>query len=69
MVAEHVRKHGLLCLLCGVVQSSPSKLTADHITPLSAGGDVLGPLRVICSKCNVQAIHAMRPDIARRRGR
>lgn len=69
MVAEHIAKHGLLCLLCGVVQASPSKLTADHITPLSAGGHVLGPMRVICLLCNIQAIHAMRPDLARRRGR
>jgi len=66
MVAEHVARHGLVCPQCRIPQASSSRLTADHITPLSAGGDVLGPMRVLCLTCNVQAIHALRPDLARR---
>lgn len=66
MVAEHIRAHGLVCPQCRVVQPSSSKLTADHITPLSMGGDLLGPMRVLCMRCNIRAIHALRPDLARR---
>lgn len=66
LVAEHIARHGLVCPQCRERQASSSRLTADHITPLSAGGDVLGPMRVLCLRCNVQAIHALRPDLARR---
>lgn len=69
MVAEHVRRFGPVCPECGgrvVPGDRSTTLTADHITPLSAGGDVLGPMRVLCLRCNVQAIHAKRPDLARR---
>lgn len=69
LVAEHVARHGPVCPLCGgrVDKADHSTwLTADHITPLSMGGDILGPMRVLCLGCNVRALHAMRPEIARR---
>ena len=36
------------CIQCG----STRDLTADHITPLARGGHPLGPLRVLCRRCN-----------------
>ncbi len=36
------------CTLCGRTRD----LTADHIAPLARGGDPLGPLRVLCRRCN-----------------
>jgi 5-methylcytosine-specific restriction endonuclease McrA len=36
------------CSICG----SATDLTADHITPLARGGHPLGPLRVLCRRCN-----------------
>jgi hypothetical protein len=29
-----------------------TRLTADHLTPLALGGDPLGPLLVLCRRCN-----------------
>lgn len=36
------------CSLCGAADD----LTADHVVPLAVGGDPLGPLRVLCRRCN-----------------
>jgi 5-methylcytosine-specific restriction endonuclease McrA len=36
------------CSICGAT----SDLTADHVTPLAAGGHPLGQLRVLCRSCN-----------------
>ena len=36
------------CAACG----SLDRLTGDHITPLSRGGDPLGPVLVLCLSCN-----------------
>jgi 5-methylcytosine-specific restriction protein A len=36
------------CSNCGAT----TDLTADHITPIAVGGDPLGPLRVLCRRCN-----------------
>jgi 5-methylcytosine-specific restriction enzyme A len=36
------------CSNCGAT----TDLTADHITPLARGGDPLGPIRVLCRRCN-----------------
>jgi 5-methylcytosine-specific restriction enzyme A len=36
------------CEECGAT----TNLTTDHLTPLAQGGDPLGPLRVLCRRCN-----------------
>jgi 5-methylcytosine-specific restriction enzyme A len=36
------------CSECGGMRD----LTADHIIPLARGGHPLGPLRVLCRRCN-----------------
>jgi 5-methylcytosine-specific restriction endonuclease McrA len=36
------------CSACGTTHD----LTADHLTPLALGGDPLGPLLVLCRRCN-----------------
>lgn len=36
------------CSVC----ASTIDLTGDHITPLAQGGHPLGPLRVLCRRCN-----------------
>jgi len=41
-------QYGNYCPLCG---RSGVKLTADHLAPVSRGGDPLGPVRVICKSC------------------
>jgi 5-methylcytosine-specific restriction endonuclease McrA len=41
------------CSNCG----SPTDLTADHSTPLARGGHPLGPLRVLCRRCNSRRGH------------
>ena len=48
-VAEWVEAHGSVCAVCGKVTDD---LTADHLTPVSSGGDPLGPVRVVCRSCN-----------------
>ncbi|MBA3735178.1 MAG: HNH endonuclease [Actinobacteria bacterium] len=36
------------CSDCGAT----TDLTADHVTPMAAGGHPLGQLRVLCRSCN-----------------
>lgn len=48
-VAEWVEAHGPVCPVCG---AETDDLTADHLVPVSEGGDPLGPVRVICRRCN-----------------
>jgi len=36
------------CAICG----SETDLTADHVTPVAAGGAIDGPLRTLCRPCN-----------------
>ncbi|HEX2111582.1 MAG TPA: HNH endonuclease [Gaiellaceae bacterium] len=36
------------CSHCGATRG----LTADHLIPLARGGNPLGPLRVLCRRCN-----------------
>lgn len=57
LVNEHVATWGLLCP--GIGAEHPSHpvtsrwdLTADHVTPVAAGGAESGPLRVVCRAWN-----------------
>lgn len=36
------------CSRCGAVED----LTADHLVPLSRGGDPMGPTETLCRRCN-----------------
>lgn len=42
------------------------RLTLDHVTSLSLGGTILGPVEVACTSCNSKKLHVDRPDVARR---
>jgi 5-methylcytosine-specific restriction enzyme A len=50
-VEDWVEVHGPVCPMCG---ATTYDLTADHIVPVSKGGDPLGPVRVICRSCNAR---------------
>jgi 5-methylcytosine-specific restriction endonuclease McrA len=52
-----VAAHGLVCPGYAVPRhavSMRSDLTADHVTPISLGGRIDGPLAVLCRRCNVR---------------
>ena len=46
----------------GVPAHAATDLTLDHVIPLSRGGAVLGPTRVLCRGCNTRKMHADRPQ-------
>lgn len=57
LVAEHVEEYGWWCpgaadLDHGAHGVEPGELTADHLTPVAAGGREDGPLRVLCRSKN-----------------
>lgn len=54
-VAEHVARNGEWCPGWGSrpTHTAPrATLTADHVTPVAAGGLEEGPLAVLCRSCN-----------------
>lgn len=51
-VAEHRTQHGDWCPGWHRPAHPSSDLTADHITPVAAGGHPHGPLQVLCRSCN-----------------
>lgn len=51
-VDAHVAACGHVCPGWRRRPHPSTDLTADHITPLSAGGREDGPLRVLCRSCN-----------------
>lgn len=68
-LAEHRATFGPRCPRCFRDEDRSDHstwLTLNHITPLSLGGDILGPTEVLCVRCNVQQEHRDRPDLARR---
>lgn len=68
-LAQHRRTHGPRCPRCRTPEDRSDRstwLTLNHVTPLSLGGDILGPTEVMCNRCNVQQEHRDRPDLARR---
>lgn len=45
--------YGNICLACGLKETEDSKLTADHILPITLGGqDSLENLQPLCKSCN-----------------
>ena len=69
LVEEHRRQHGPICPHCGGRERPGdfgSRLSADHVTPLSEGGDLLGPMRVLCVSCNARRNVQRNPHLARR---
>jgi 5-methylcytosine-specific restriction endonuclease McrA len=64
--------HGEVCPGFGVTGHlvvSPNRLTADHVRPISLGGDVDGELQVLCLGCNVRKGGANRLRFPSRRSR
>ncbi len=51
-VEAHQRVYGNLCHGWGVPPHRADRLSADHLTPVAAGGAENGPLRVLCVSCN-----------------
>jgi len=51
-VAEHIATRGYWCPGWAVPEHQATDLTADHITPVAAGGPEDGPLAVLCRPCN-----------------
>ena len=51
-VAEWRNTYGNWCPGWAVPPHPSTDLTADHITPVDAGGDEAGPLAVLCRGCN-----------------
>jgi len=55
-LAEHRRTYGARCPRCGKPEDRNIRatwLTLDHVTPLAAGGDLMGPTEVLCLSENV----------------
>lgn len=52
VVARHREQHGNLCPGWLVPPHQAADLTADHVTPVAAGGHDNGPLEVLCRSCN-----------------
>lgn len=51
-VADHKAIHGNWCPGYQVPAHTSDRLTADHLTPVAAGGAPDGPLGVLCVSCN-----------------
>ena len=47
-----MREHGYLCPGWYREAHYSEDLTADHVTPVGAGGSEWGELRVLCRSCN-----------------
>jgi len=53
-VTTHRQAHGDWCPGWGRPGHQSTDLTADHITPVAAGGPPDGPLSVLCRSCNAR---------------
>jgi hypothetical protein len=65
---EHRRTFGPRCPRCLVTEDRSIRrtwLTLNHITPIGAGGSVLGPTEVLCLSCNDKQAHVDRPGLSR----
>lgn len=51
-VQAHIATHGYTCPGWKRPPHPATDLTADHITPIAAGGPENGPLTVLCRTCN-----------------
>ena len=52
VVREHRERLGDVCPGWARAPHHSSDLTADHIIPVSRGGDIDGPVQVLCRSCN-----------------
>lgn len=52
VVGAHREQHGNWCPGYQVPAHASDRLTADHLTPVAAGGAPDGPLGVLCVSCN-----------------
>jgi 5-methylcytosine-specific restriction protein A len=52
VVKEWVAVYGWVCPGYQCPSHPSTDLTADHIVPIVAGGDPLGPMQVLCRRCN-----------------
>lgn len=69
LLAEHRATFGARCPRCLTPEDRAVRrtwLTLNHVTTLSKGGDVMGPVEVMCLGCNDRQLHVDRPDVARR---
>lgn len=69
LVAEHRRRHGPVCPRCDgpeVPGVFATRLSADHVVPLSEGGDLFGAMEVACVSCNARRNVERNPHLARR---
>jgi 5-methylcytosine-specific restriction enzyme A len=65
-------EHGEVCPGFGTpahLVVPPNRLTADHVRPISLGGDLDGELQVLCLTCNVRKGGANRLRFPSRRSR
>jgi hypothetical protein len=53
-VATWIAEHGYVCPGYGVPPHQSRRLQADHVQPVSLGGDPGGELQVLCRTCNVR---------------
>jgi 5-methylcytosine-specific restriction protein A len=53
-VLDHLEAYGPICpgWRRQMHEVDPRDLTADHVTPVAAGGHPHGPLQVLCRSCN-----------------
>ncbi|WP_407657607.1 HNH endonuclease [Kribbella turkmenica] len=51
-VAAHRAQHGNWCPGWQRDAHAADDLTADHVTPVAAGGSESGPLQCLCRSCN-----------------
>lgn len=59
MVDAWLAEHGAWCPFCGEADyyesdGKPVQITADHVTPLSQGGDWYGPIQPMCRRCQAR---------------
>lgn len=69
LLAQHRATFGPRCPRCLRPEDRAIRstwLTLDHVTSLSLGGDIMGPVEVCCLGCNDRKVHRDRPDLARR---
>src|SRR5688500_19655508 len=52
VLAAHRERYGDTCPAYLVSPHSSTRLSVDHIRPLSKGGALLGPTQVLCVACN-----------------
>ena|SRR5216683_4120427 len=58
VILRWVKRNGWTCPGIGVPAHVSHDLVADHVKPLSEGGEtVLGNLRAICRACNTRRLH------------